>query len=71
MSLVDLENVLELFLRYQRTHKIRTIIAVQDSDAHGWWVLDKVRRLVELEAKEKYGLQDHCFRAAQPYLRSE
>ena len=57
MSLVDLENVFELFLQYQRTHKIRTIIAVQDSDTHGWWVFDKVRRLVELEAQEKYGLK--------------
>lgn len=57
MSLADLEKVLELFLQYQRTHKLRTIITVQDSDAHGWWVLDKIRQLVELEAQERYGLK--------------
>lgn len=56
MSLGDLEKVLQLFLQYQRTHKIRTIISVQHSSAQGWWVLDKVRRLVELEAQERYGL---------------
>ena len=56
ISIGDLEKVLELFLQYQRTHKVRTIIAVEESDAHGWWVLDKVRRLVELEAEEKFGL---------------
>ena len=57
MSLVDLEKVLELFLQYQRSHKLRTIITIQDSDAHGSWVLDKIRRLVELETQEKYGLK--------------
>ena len=56
MSLTDLENVLEMFLGYQRTHKLRTVICVEDSDVHGWWVLDKVRRLVEKEAEEKFGL---------------
>jgi len=56
MSLGDLEKVFELYLQYQRTHKLRTIIAIQDSDVHGWWVLDKIRRLVEMEAQEKYGL---------------
>ena len=56
MSLSDLEGVLEMFLGYQRTHRQRTIICVEDCDMHGWWVLDKIRRLVELEAKEKFGL---------------
>jgi type II secretory pathway predicted ATPase ExeA len=57
MTLSDLEKVLELFLQYQRKHKLRTIIAVQDSHVHGWWVLDKIRRLVEMEVQEKYGLK--------------
>lgn len=56
MSLTDLENVLEMFLGYQRTHKLRTVICVEDADVHGWWVLDKVRRLVEKEAEQKFGL---------------
>jgi type II secretory pathway predicted ATPase ExeA len=56
LSLQDLEGVLELFLRHQGKKKRRTIIAVQDFDAHGWWVLDKIRRLIEFEAQEKTGL---------------
>lgn len=57
MTLGDLEKVFELFLQYQRKHKLRTIIAIQDSHVHGWWVMDKIRRLVEMEVEEKYGLK--------------
>jgi pSer/pThr/pTyr-binding forkhead associated (FHA) protein/type II secretory pathway predicted ATPase ExeA len=57
MSLDDLEKVFELYLQYQRTHRERTIIVVQNSDALGQWVLDKIRQLVELEAEEKFGLK--------------
>ena len=56
LSVQDLEGVLELFLRHQCKKKRRTVIAVQDFDAHGWWVLDKIRRLIEFEAQEKNGL---------------
>jgi len=56
MGLADLEKVLELFLQHQRQNKRRTIIAIQYSDKHSWWVLDTVRRLVEAEAEMKYGL---------------
>ena len=56
LSLSDLEGVLELFLQHQRRKKRRTVIAVQEFHAHGWWVLDKIRRLIELEAEEKNGL---------------
>lgn len=56
MGLADLEKVLELFLQHQRKHKRRTIIAIQYSDNHGWWVLDTVRRLVEKEAEANHGL---------------
>ncbi len=56
LSLSDLEGVLDLFLQHQRKAKRRTIIAVQDFDAHGWWVLDKIRRLIESEAEDSSGL---------------
>ena len=56
LSLHDLESVLDLFLMHQRNGKRRTIIAVQDFDSHGWWVLDKIRRLIEDEAEQKNGL---------------
>lgn len=56
LSLSDLEGVLDLFLQHQRKAKRRTIIAVQEFDAHGWWVLDKIRRLIECEAEDSNGL---------------
>jgi type II secretory pathway predicted ATPase ExeA len=56
LSLNDLEGVLELFLQHQQKKKRRTVIAVQDFHSHGWWVLDKIRRLIELEADKKNGL---------------
>jgi type II secretory pathway predicted ATPase ExeA len=56
LSLNDLESVLDLFLQHQRKTRRRTIIAVQEFDAQGWWVLDKIRRLIESEVEEKYGL---------------
>ena len=56
LDLQDLEKILELFLQYQRTHRRRTVIVVGDSHAHGWWVLDKIRRLIETEAAEHFGL---------------
>ncbi len=56
MTLGDLESVLEMFLVYQRNKKQRTIICCENSQSSDWWVLDKIRRLIELEAQEKYGL---------------
>lgn len=56
MSITDLENVLDMFLRYQKNHKLRTVICIEDTDIHGWWVLDKIRRLVDLETRERLGL---------------
>jgi hypothetical protein len=56
MNLVDLENILDMFLRYQKKHKLRTVITIEDTDVHGWWVLDKIRRLIETESIESFGL---------------
>ncbi len=56
MSLVDLENVFTMFLSTQRTHHRRTIICIEETQDNGRWVLDEVRRLVELETKGKFGL---------------
>jgi len=56
MGLADLEKVLYLFLQHQRNNKRRTVIAIQYSDIPGWWVLDTVRRMVEQEAEQKFGL---------------
>lgn len=56
LNLGDLENIFTMFLSYQRTHGRRTIVWVEETEKNGWWVLDKIRRLVELEKKRKYGL---------------
>jgi len=56
MSLTDLEQVFEMFLRFQQTHNRRTIICVEQAQDHGKWVLDRISRLVESETKRKFGL---------------
>jgi len=56
MSLVDLENVFTMFLSTQRTHHRRTVICIEETQDNGWWMLDMVRRLVELEMEGKFGL---------------
>lgn len=56
MNITDLEKIFTMFLSYQRTHRRRTIICIEEAQDSGGWMLDKVRRLVELEAAGKYGL---------------
>ena len=56
MSLVDLQNVFSMFLSTQKTHHRRTVICIEETQDNGWWMLDGVRRLVELEMEGKFGL---------------
>jgi len=56
MSLADLENVFTMFLSSQRTHHRRTIICIEETQDNGRWLLDGVRRLVELETEGQFGL---------------
>jgi len=56
MSLIDLENVFEMFLSSQKTHHRRTIICIEEAQDSGRWVLDGVCRLVELETRSQFGL---------------
>lgn len=56
MNLTDLENVFTMFLTNQRSHHRRTIICMEETQDYGRWVLNMVRRLVELETKDKFGL---------------
>lgn len=56
MSLLDLENVFEMFLSSQKTHHRRTIICIEEAQDSGSWVLDGVRRLVEMETRSQFGL---------------
>jgi type II secretory pathway predicted ATPase ExeA len=56
MTLPDLEKIFTMFLSYQRTHNQRTIVCIDDAQDCGSWMLDKIRRLVELETAGQYGL---------------
>ncbi|HEX9852065.1 MAG TPA: FHA domain-containing protein [Woeseiaceae bacterium] len=56
MNIADLEKIFSMFLSYQRTHRRRTIICVEEAQDSGAWMLDKIRRLVELETAGKFGL---------------
>ena len=56
MNLDTLEEVLEMFLVFQRSKKLRTVLCFENPNATDWWIFDKIRRLVELETQEKFGL---------------
>lgn len=56
MDLNSLEGVLNMYLAYQRSKKLRTVIAFENQGAKDWWIHDKIRRLIESETQEKYGL---------------
>ena len=45
-----------MFLSLQKAHHCRTIICIEAAQDDGWWMLDGVRRLVELENEGKFGL---------------
>lgn len=56
MSLADLENALMTFLADQRRDNRRTVICFEETQDEDLWVLDTVRRLIELQAKGEFGL---------------
>ena len=56
MNLTDLEQILKMFLIFQQTHNLRTIICLEETQDNGKWVLDRIRRLVEMEKKDAFGL---------------
>lgn len=56
MNLADLDNVFSMFLSFQKAHRHRTIICVEEAEDCDWWVLDKIRELVEAEHEDSFGL---------------
>lgn len=56
LELQDFQNVLGLFLRYQKMKRQRTVLVVRDIDAHGKQVLARIRELIEMEASNQFGL---------------
>ena len=56
LSLEDLDHVLGLFLKYQKTHRRRTVLVVRDIDACGQQVRARICELIEREAANEFGL---------------
>lgn len=56
MPLAELENLFQVFLASQRINRRRTIICVEEAQDNGEWMLDQLRRLIELAEQEKYSL---------------
>ena len=56
LSLTDLENVLRMFLSFQKTHHNRTILYMEETQEYGYWLLDRIRCLVEVETEGEFGL---------------
>lgn len=55
-SLVDLEKIFTMFLCHQRTHKLRTVLCIENAQDCDSWVIDEISKLTDLEAQEKFGL---------------
>lgn len=55
MGASDLESVFKMFLAFQKSHERRTVVCIEEIQDSEWWVLDKVRSLVELEVEGKCG----------------
>lgn len=56
MDLADLESIFRMFLAFQKGHGRRTVISVEELHHCEWWVLDKIRSMVEMEVEGEYGM---------------
>ncbi|MDH3848548.1 MAG: FHA domain-containing protein [Gammaproteobacteria bacterium] len=56
LNLSNLEDIAGLFLRYQKVHQRRTVLVVRDIDAHGAEVRAAIRKLIEKEVANEFGL---------------
>jgi type II secretory pathway predicted ATPase ExeA len=56
MVVSDLQSVLRMFLSFQKGHGRRTLICMEQIQDSEWWVLDRIRHLVDLEVRGKFGL---------------
>ena len=67
MGLSDLDSVFRMFLSFQKGHDRRTVICMEEVQDCEWWVLDKIRALVEIEDQGKFGLM--LIISGQPSLK--
>jgi len=68
MGVSDLESVLRMYFSFQKGHARRTVICMEEIQDSGWWVLDKIRTLVDLEVEGNFGLM--LVVSGQPRLKA-
>jgi len=68
MDVTDLESVLRMFLSFQKGHARRTVICMEEIQDNGWWVLEKIRKLVDWEVEGDLGLM--LVVSGQPRLKA-
>lgn len=56
MDVDDLDSIFSMFLAFQKSHHRRTVVCVEHVQANEWWVLDKIRSIVEKEQQGEFGL---------------
>ncbi|MDH3337484.1 MAG: FHA domain-containing protein [Gammaproteobacteria bacterium] len=56
MMLADLQRIFTMFLTFQKSHKRRTVVCLEELQDSECWVLDMIRKLVETEVEGQYGL---------------
>ena len=56
LKVADLDNILEMFLEFQRKHHRRTFLCIEQANMQSRWLLEHMRELIDLEAVGKYGL---------------
>ena len=56
MNLTELENIFTMFLASQKINRRRTIICIEEAQDNDPGMLDQLRRIIERDDKEKYGL---------------
>ena len=54
--LTDLENIFGMFLSFQRSHDLRTVMCIENAQDCSSWVFEKMFDLTELELQERHGL---------------
>ena len=56
MDVDDLDSIFSMFLAFQKSHHRRTVLCVEHVEEDEWWVLDKIRSIVEKEHHGEFGL---------------
>lgn len=56
LGLSDLDKILEMFLTFQKKHRRRTVLCIEQAHLQSLWLLDHIRFILDLEAKGEYGL---------------